>query len=170
MGWRIIRVSGMLTPLFGYLLSLGCLKYDIQQGGTKGFFGSFLDNIKVLWRYGYFSPKNTQNLYVFLSDPRKIVFLIAILIFWTSFCSVKDMTDKFVKLYAPEALKWENLTDISDAFEWDELISQTASEYFRSHGVSEKFTNEVIDAMTLVNYAQVRMKPSSLGYIRGRRC
>ena len=80
------------------------------------------------------------------------------------------MTDKFVKLYAPEALKWENLTDISDAFEWDELISQTASEYFRSHGVSEKFTNEVIDAMTLVNYAQVRMKPSSLGYIRGRRC
>ncbi|THH12832.1 hypothetical protein EW146_g7327 [Bondarzewia mesenterica] len=103
--------------------------FVFRYGATKGFFGSLFDNVKILWRYGYFSPKNTQKL-------------------------VKTMTDKFLRLYAPETPRWENVTDLPSAFEWEELISQTGSEYFRGHGVSEKFTNEVLDAMTLVNYAQ----------------
>lgn len=30
----------------------------------KGMIGGWLDNIKMLWRYGFTSPMNAQKLYV----------------------------------------------------------------------------------------------------------
>jgi len=64
------------------------------------------------------------------------------------------MTDKFVTLYEPDVQTWPSIEELNDALNWTELISQTGSKYFQSHGVSEKLTNEFIEAMTRVNYAQ----------------
>ena len=66
------------------------------------------------------------------------------------------MIDKFVTLYEPDAIRWSSIEELNDALNWTELVSQTGSEYFQSHDVSQLFTNELIEAMTRVNYAQVR--------------
>lgn len=60
------------------------------------------------------------------------------------------------QIYEPERPSWENITDLVDAFKWSELVSTTGAEYFSSHGVSAQFTNEIIESLTRVNYAQVR--------------
>jgi prenylcysteine oxidase/farnesylcysteine lyase len=70
--------------------------------------------------------------------------------------SVRGMIDKFVGLYEPDALRWSSIEKLNSALNWTELGSQTGAEYFQSHGVSEMFTNEIIEAATRVNYAQVR--------------
>ena len=66
------------------------------------------------------------------------------------------MTDKFVTLYEPDARRWSSVEELNNALNWTELVSQTGSEYFQSHGVSQLFTNEFIEGATRVNYAQVR--------------
>ncbi|KAI0307538.1 FAD/NAD-P-binding domain-containing protein [Multifurca ochricompacta] len=91
--------------------------------------GSWLDNLKVLWRYGYHSPKIMQKL-------------------------VQSMTDKYVKIYESDASTWTSIEDLSDVLGLTDMISQTGAEYFQSHGVSQKFANELIEAATRVNYAQ----------------
>lgn len=65
------------------------------------------------------------------------------------------MTDKFVGLYTPQTPAWRNVTELVEAFDWAELVTTTGAEYFQTHGVSALFTNELIEAATLVNYAQV---------------
>jgi hypothetical protein len=37
------------------------------------------------------------------------------------------------------------------------MLSQTTSEYLDAHGVSEKYSREMVEAATRVNYGQVRM-------------
>jgi prenylcysteine oxidase/farnesylcysteine lyase len=66
------------------------------------------------------------------------------------------MIDKFVTLYEPDARRWSSIEELNVALNWTELVSQSGSEYFQSHGASQLFTNELIEAMTRVNYAQVR--------------
>jgi hypothetical protein len=66
------------------------------------------------------------------------------------------MIGKFVTLYEPNVKTWTSVEKLNDALNWTELIAQTGAEYFQSHGVSEMFTNEIIEAATRVNYAQVR--------------
>ncbi|KAI0271577.1 FAD/NAD-P-binding domain-containing protein [Gloeopeniophorella convolvens] len=101
----------------------------LTQGTVGGTIGSWLDSLKVLWRYGYHPPTRATKL-------------------------LKSMTDKFVKLYVPGTPRWSTIEDLSNTFEWNDLISQTGAEYFESHGVSAKFTTEMIEAATRVNYAQ----------------
>lgn len=67
------------------------------------------------------------------------------------------MTDQMAKVYEPDRPSWENITDLVEAFGWSELVSTTGSEYFSTHGVSAQFTNEIIEALTRVNYAQVSL-------------
>lgn len=124
-----------------------------QQGTMKGMVGGWFDNIKMLWRYGITSPMNAQKLCVAILDPasRRLFWLR---LTHVSF-SVKTMTDQFVQLYNPETPSWENITDLIDAFHWSELVSSTGAEYYTSHGVSPLFTNEIIESLTRVNYAQV---------------
>ncbi|TFY73089.1 hypothetical protein EWM64_g10923, partial [Hericium alpestre] len=104
-------------------------EFIFTQGGTRGIFGSVLDNLKIIWRYGYFAPLKAYKI-------------------------VKGMTDKFVSLYTPDTPKWENITELVHTLDWDPLVSQTGGEYFTGNGVSNKFTYELIEAATLVNYAQ----------------
>ncbi|KAI0063132.1 FAD/NAD-P-binding domain-containing protein [Artomyces pyxidatus] len=103
--------------------------FVLTQGENGGRLGSWLDNIKALWRYGYYSPTHTTKL-------------------------VKDMTDKFVQLYTPAPPQYTNIAELVDAFGWRELVTQTGSDYFQSNGISKRYTNELIEAATRVNYAQ----------------
>jgi Prenylcysteine lyase len=66
------------------------------------------------------------------------------------------MLNKLVTLYEPDVKSWSSIEELNGVLNWTELISQTGAEYFQSHGVSQTFTNEIIEAMTRVNYAQVR--------------
>lgn len=120
----------------------------------KGTIGGWLDNIKMLWRYGFTSPMNAQKLYVvfflYILPPSGLRQLIDF------YYRVKTMTDQMDKAYGLESPSWENITDLVEAFKWSELVSTTGAEYFASHGVSPQFTNEIIEALTRVNYAQVR--------------
>jgi len=97
--------------------------------GAEGTWSSWLNNIKLLWRYGYWSPTTVEKI-------------------------VRTMIDKIVTLYEPDARKWSSIEELNVALNWTELVSQTGSEFFQSRGVSQLFTNEFIEAMTRVNYAQ----------------
>ncbi|TFY56537.1 hypothetical protein EVG20_g8889 [Dentipellis fragilis] len=103
--------------------------FVFKMGTVGGTIGSWFDSLKVIWRYGYTAPTKAQRL-------------------------VKQMTDKFVGLYAPSTPSWTNLTTLTEDLGWTELLAQTGGEYFQSNGVSKKFTYELIEAATLVNYAQ----------------
>lgn len=69
--------------------------------------------------------------------------------------SVRSLTEKSVTLYEPGAKIWSSIEELSNALNWTHLTSQSGDEYFQSNGVSQKFTNEIIEGATRVNYAQV---------------
>ncbi|TFK36786.1 Prenylcysteine lyase-domain-containing protein [Crucibulum laeve] len=93
------------------------------------FGGSWWDTVKVLWRYGIFSPKKTQTV-------------------------VGNMIDKFLTLYALDAPRWDNISDLAFALDWSPFILNTTQRYLLKQGVSEKYINEVVEAATRVNYGQ----------------
>ncbi|KAI0318721.1 FAD/NAD-P-binding domain-containing protein [Amylostereum chailletii] len=103
--------------------------FVLTQGTVGGTVGSWFDTVKVLWRYGFSAPHKAQTL-------------------------VKTMVDKFQELYHPNAIRWSNISALSEAFDWSEQVSQTGSEYFQSKGVPKLFITELIEAATRVNYAQ----------------
>lgn len=70
--------------------------------------------------------------------------------------SVRSLTRKFVTLYEPDAKSWSSAEELNDALNWTHLTSQTGGEYFQGNGVSEIYTNELIEGATRMNYAQVR--------------
>ncbi|KAN0138475.1 Prenylcysteine lyase domain containing protein [Lactarius tabidus] len=122
-------------PRYGFEDQDGALGiWDGEQflytaGSNTGLVGSWLDNIKFLWRYGYHSAKKTQEL-------------------------VRSMLGAFVTLYKLDAPQWSSIEQLGKTLNWTEMVSLTASEYFLNHGVSERFINEQIEAGTRVNYAQ----------------
>ncbi|KAG2023145.1 hypothetical protein CC2G_000832 [Coprinopsis cinerea AmutBmut pab1-1] len=93
------------------------------------FNGGWWDTLKVLWRYGFNSPRKTDSL-------------------------VKGMVDSYVQLYNKDTPRWDNLSGLSTALGFDNLVSSTISEYLLSQGVSSQYIYEVVEAATLVNYAQ----------------
>ncbi|TFK57561.1 FAD/NAD(P)-binding domain-containing protein [Heliocybe sulcata] len=104
-------------------------KFVLTLGGGKSFWSSWWDNLKVLWRYGYSSPTNSQKL-------------------------VQSMLDRFVTLYHPDSPRFENVSELTAAFQWQEMLIRTGAEYFDVHGVSRRFSREIIEAATRVNYGQ----------------
>jgi len=68
--------------------------------------------------------------------------------------SVSDLVDTFVKLYTPEFAHWDSLSSLVDALGFTEITSNTAAQWFDSLGIYGKFTREMIEAATRVNYAQ----------------
>jgi hypothetical protein len=67
------------------------------------------------------------------------------------------MKTQFVNLYTAGSPKWETISELVSDFEWTDMLSQTTSEYLDAHGVSEKYSREMVEAATRVNYGQVRM-------------
>ncbi|EPQ61030.1 FAD/NAD P-binding domain-containing protein [Gloeophyllum trabeum ATCC 11539] len=104
-------------------------KFVLTIGGGKSTWSNWLDNLKLLWRYGWSSPQKTQKL-------------------------VQSMLNRFLTLYTPESPKWDTISNLTLALEWQELLMRTAAEYFDVHGVSRRFSREIIEAATRVNYGQ----------------
>ncbi|KAI9445486.1 FAD/NAD-P-binding domain-containing protein [Lactarius indigo] len=65
-------------------------------GSNMGLFGSWLDNLKFLWRYGYRSAKKMQEL-------------------------VRSMLDVFATLYNSDAPQWSSIEELQNALNWTEL-------------------------------------------------
>ena len=76
--------------------------------------------------------------------------------------SVRAVTNKFATLYEPDTPHWSSIEELNDALNGTELISQTGAKYFQDHGISQKFTYELVEAATRVSYAQVRQTASLL--------
>lgn len=76
------------------------------------------------------------------------------LILTNHYRSVDTMIDQFVQLYTRGAPKWDNMSSLATAFGWTDMIAQSTSEYLDTHGVSPKFTREMVEAATRVNYGQ----------------
>ena len=70
--------------------------------------------------------------------------------------SVRSVTDKFVKLFEPDAKSWSSIEELNNALNWTHLTSQTGDEYFQGNDVSQRYMNEFIEGATRMNYAQVR--------------
>lgn len=102
---------------------------------------SWLDTAKLLWRYGL-APLKMQRL-------------------------VKDTVAKFMSLYGEaEAGKasmfpWSSLTEVAMRAGLLDATASTGWQFLRDNGVGEKFSREVIQASTRVNYGQ------NLGLIHG---
>ncbi|KAL6302927.1 Prenylcysteine lyase-domain-containing protein [Sparassis latifolia] len=102
-------------------------EFVVENGG--GFFGGWWNTLKALWRYGYHAPRKTQAL-------------------------VRSMVSDMLTLYAPGTPGFPNMTALADTLGWAGVIAQTTTEYFDLQGVDRRWTREVIDAVTRVNYGQ----------------
>ncbi|KAI8973130.1 Prenylcysteine lyase-domain-containing protein [Trametes punicea] len=98
------------------------------EGGS--FLSNWLTKIKILWRYGYKAPSKTQAL-------------------------VKTMINRFVTLYSPSTPHWSNISSVVTALDWFQVVAETTSEYFDLQGIDRRWTRELVEAATRVNYGQV---------------
>lgn len=87
------------------------------------------DTVKVLWRYGIFSPRRTQSI-------------------------VSALVDRYLILYTPGAPKWDNIFDLASSLGWLDLIANSTDGYLSAQGVSKEYTHELIEGATRVNYGQ----------------
>lgn len=69
------------------------------------------------------------------------------------------MINKMIKLYEPDTPSWSSIEELKDALNWTAQVSQTGAELLQSHGISQKFTYEIVESLSRVNYAQVRQNP-----------
>ncbi|KAF8973540.1 Prenylcysteine lyase-domain-containing protein [Flammula alnicola] len=93
------------------------------------FSGGWWDTAKLLWRYGFLSPKRTESY-------------------------VRTMINQFLTLYSSASPKWDSIVDLSAQLGWSEMVNSTTSDYLARQGVSQKYVTEVVEAATRVNYGQ----------------
>lgn len=65
------------------------------------------------------------------------------------------MLDTFLSLYSTDSPSWSNLTSLAGDLGWTDLIARSSAEFLDLEGISRKFSREVIEAATRVNYGQV---------------
>ena len=68
----------------------------------------------------------------------------------------KKIRDQFASLYIPESLKWDNVAYIAASLGGTRMASHTFSHFLRENGIPENYINELVEAATRLNYAQVR--------------
>ncbi|KAI0354058.1 FAD/NAD(P)-binding domain-containing protein [Trametes cingulata] len=103
-------------------------QFVLTTGGSS-ILSNWFDKIKILWRYGYKAPTKTQAL-------------------------VKDMVDRFLTLYSPNAPQWSNISSVVSSLAWEQVTAETAAEYFDLQGIDRRWTRELVEAATRVNYGQ----------------
>jgi len=98
---------------------------------ASGTWSSWWTTIKVLWRYGFQAPRRTQAL-------------------------VKEMITHFLTLYTPAigTTPWTNLTTLASGMGWTDLVSSTTMDYLDAQGINGRFTREIVEGATRVNYGQ----------------
>ncbi|KAI6045180.1 FAD/NAD(P)-binding domain-containing protein [Pisolithus marmoratus] len=90
---------------------------------------SWWTTLKVLWRYGYSAPMKTQSI-------------------------VKNMIADYVSLYTAASPRWDDIADLAEKMNWTDFVNSTTLEYLSSRGISEKWSREMVEAATRVNYGQ----------------
>lgn len=65
------------------------------------------------------------------------------------------MVGIFEGLYRPESPRWANISAVVSDLGWSDVTAQTTAEYFDLHGVDRRWTRELVEAATRVNYGQV---------------
>ncbi|KAJ3489421.1 hypothetical protein NLI96_g2134 [Meripilus lineatus] len=104
-------------------------EFLLKMGGKGRFYDDWFDSLKVLWRYGYNAPSKTKSL-------------------------VNNMITQYLTLYSSSTKPFSNISDITDSFEWGHIAAQTTSEYLDLHAVDRRWTRELVEAATRVNYGQ----------------
>lgn len=67
-----------------------------------------------------------------------------------------SITDGIKDMYTPTIRKWSSIEALAEQTKWLHLTSQTAAEFMTGQGISELFIHELQEALTRVNYGQVR--------------
>ena len=76
-------------------------------------------------------------------------------------CRVDSMINQYTALYSTTWGKtpYANLTSLATALDWTDIIGQSTATYLDSQGIDRKWTNEMVEGATRVNYGQERSKP-----------
>ena len=74
---------------------------------------------------------------------------------------VDSMISQYTALYSTTWGKtpYANLSGLATALDWTDIIGQSTASYLDSQGIDRKWTNEMVEGATRVNYGQVRSKP-----------
>lgn len=98
-----------------------------DTSGLKGTLGSYWDIAKLLWKYGL-SPIRLRNLQ-------------------------QTTISKFLRLYS-DIFPFKDLTRAASAVDLLDTTGQSGTQILSANGISEKFSREIIQASSRVNYAQ----------------
>ncbi|KAI6136960.1 Prenylcysteine lyase-domain-containing protein [Pisolithus sp. B1] len=90
---------------------------------------SWWTTLKVLWRYGYSAPMKTQSV-------------------------VKNMIADYISLYTAASPRWDDIAGLVERMNWTDFVNSTTLEYLSSKGIAEKWSREMVEAATRVNYGQ----------------
>lgn len=137
MGWSKYIIFGtfcvcVVLPIINF-----CVQYN----------GGWWDTAKMLWRYGYLSPKRTETLY-----ENTLYCPILRYLFQNS---VQNVIKKFLSFYSRDSPKWENISKLANVLNWAPIVNTTTEEYLLTQGVSQKYIGEIVEAATRDNYGQV---------------
>jgi hypothetical protein len=69
--------------------------------------------------------------------------------------SVQSMIKQFLELYTLDSPRWDNISSLGESFGWTDMITHSTSEYLESRGVTRRYSRELVEAATRVNYGQV---------------
>lgn len=64
------------------------------------------------------------------------------------------MINQFLRLYDLDSPRWDNIASLASTFGWVDMANQTTLGYLENSGISNKFTREMVEAATRVNYGQ----------------
>lgn len=64
------------------------------------------------------------------------------------------MVQTISKLYSSSSPTFANISTLADTLEWTPIVAQKASEFFDSQGIDRRWTREMLEAATRVNYGQ----------------
>lgn len=67
---------------------------------------------------------------------------------------MKHILQDFVKLYDHDFGTWKDIPSVVAQVKLLDLVAQTGAEYFDTQGVGLRFSRELVDAATRVNYGQ----------------
>ena len=76
--------------------------------------------------------------------------------------SVKSMIDGFLGLYQPSTPRWSNITHVVSEMGWEDVVAKSMAEYLDLEGIDRRWSRELVEAATRVNYGQVRTPISYL--------
>ncbi|CCM01254.1 uncharacterized protein FIBRA_03303 [Fibroporia radiculosa] len=101
----------------------------LLETSSGSFYSGWWNTLKIIWRYGFKSPQRTMAL-------------------------VKSMTEQIGLLYSERAPRFDNITALAETLHWLPYVARTAAEYFDTEGIDRRWTREMVDAATRVNYGQ----------------